>query len=389
MNSGSVIFSIFLVFVGAAALATLALYARQAMIVAYIVLGLLLGPSGWGLIDDAGWIEDVSEIGIMFLLYLLGLNMVPQQLLRMFAEALTVTMTSCALFALVGFGIAFAFGFEWHEALLVGGTMMFSSTIIGLKLLPTTALHHQHTGQVIISILLLQDLIAILILLVIQGYALGDSPLYGVAREILALPLMIALAYSLEHWMIEPLMRRFDQIQEYIFLVVIAWCLGMAELAAALGLSHEIGAFIAGVALASCPVSMFIADSLRPLRDFFLILFFFSLGAGFDPAMITKVILPGGCLAIIMLVLKPKVFEFLLVRAGERRRLSGEIGARLGQVSEFSLLIAVLAFESGFIGERAAYVIQLATLTTFVASSYWIVVRHPTPIAIRDSLRRD
>lgn len=383
------IFSIFLIFVGAAALATVALYARQAMIIAYIVLGLLLGPWGGGLIDDASWIEDVSEIGIMFLLYLLGLNMLPQQLWRMLGEALTVTVVSCLIFTTLGVGIAFAFRFQWHEALLIGGTMMFSSTIIGLKLLPTTALHHQHTGQIIISILLLQDLFAILILLVIQGYALGDNPLYGVAREILALPVLIALAYCLERWLIEPLLRRFDQIQEYVFLVVIAWCLGIAQLAAALGLSHEIGAFIAGVTLASCPVSAFIADSLRPLRDFFLILFFFSLGAGFDPAMITKVIVPGSCLAVAMLLVKPRVFQFLLVRAGERRRLSGEIGDRLGQVSEFSLLIAVLAFESGFIGERASYVIQLATLMTFLASSYWIVVRHPTPIAVRDSLRRD
>jgi len=389
MHSGSVIFSIFLIFVGAATLATVALYARQAMIVAYIVLGLVLGPFGGGLIDDAGWVEDVSEIGIMFLLYLLGLNMLPRQLWQMLGEALMVTLTSCALFTAVGVGIAFAFGFEWHEALLIGGSMMFSSTIIGLKLLPTTALHHQHTGQIIISILLLQDLIAILVLLIIQGYGLGENPLVGVAREMLALPILIAIAWILERWLIEPLLRRFDQIQEYIFLLVIAWCLGIAQLAAAMGLSHEIGAFIAGVTLASCPVSQFIADSLRPLRDFFLILFFFSLGAGFDPGMVSQVIVPGALLAVIMLLLKPAVFKYLLVRAGERRRLSGEIGARLGQVSEFSLLIAVLAFESGFIGERASYVIQLSTLLTFMISSYWIVLHHPTPIAVRDSLRRD
>jgi Kef-type K+ transport system membrane component KefB len=389
MTSDSIIFSIFLIFAGAAVLATLALYARQAMIVAYIVLGMLLGPWGGGLIDDPGWIEGVSEIGIMFLLYLLGINMLPQQLWRMLGEALSVTLMSCAIFTAIGVAIAFAFGFAWHEALLIGGTMMFSSTIIGLKLLPTTTLHHQHTGQIIISILLLQDLFAILVLLIIEGYGLGDNPLYGIAREILALPVLILVTYVLERWVIEPLIRRFDQIQEYIFLLVIAWCLGIAELAAALGLSHEIGAFIAGVALASCPVSKFIADSLRPLRDFFLILFFFSLGAGFNPSVFANIAVPAGLLALTMLFVKPFIFKMLLVRAGERRRVSAEIGARLGQVSEFSLLIAVLALESGFIGDRAGYVIQLATLVTFIASSYWIVMRHPTPIAIRDSLRRD
>lgn len=389
MHSSSVIFAIFAIFVGAATLATIALYARQAMIVAYILLGLILGPFGGGLITDAGWVEDVSEIGIMFLLYLLGLNMLPQQLWRMLGEALSVTLVSCTVFTAIGIAIAFAFGFAWHEALLIGGTMMFSSTIIGLKLLPTTALHHQHTGQVIISILLLQDLLAILVLLIIQGYSLGENPVYGVAREILALPVLVVLALALERWLIEPLLRRFDQIQEYIFLVVIAWCLGIAQLAAAMGLSHEIGAFVAGVTLASCPVSMFIADSLRPLRDFFLILFFFSLGAGFDPAMVVHVLVPGVLLAVSLLLAKPFVFRYLLIRAGERKPLSAEIGVRLGQVSEFSLLIAVLVFESGFIGERASYVIQFATLLTFVVSSYWIVLRYPTPIAVSDRLRRD
>ena len=151
------------------------------------LIGRDLGPWGGGLIDDPSWIEDVSDIGIMFLLYLLGINMLPQQLWRMLGEALSVTLVSCAIFTVIGIGIAFAFGFVWHEALLIGGTMMFSSTIIGLKLLPTTTLHHQHTGQIIISILLLQDLFAILVLLIIEGYGLGSNPLYGVAREFLAL----------------------------------------------------------------------------------------------------------------------------------------------------------------------------------------------------------
>ncbi|MFP6681637.1 MAG: cation:proton antiporter, partial [Gammaproteobacteria bacterium] len=340
MTSGSVIFSIFLIFAGAAVLATAALYARQAMIVAYILLGMILGPWGGGMIDDPGWIEDLSEIGIMFLLYLLGINMLPQQLWQMLGEALSVTLLSCAIFASIGIGIALTFGFAWHEVLLIGGTMMFSSTIIGLKLLPTSTLHHQHTGQIIISILLLQDLFAILVLLIVEGYGLGDNPMYGVARKILALPVLIMIAYVLERWLIEPLIARFEQIQEYIFLLVIAWCLSIAELAAALGLSHEIGAFIAGVVLATCPVSMFIADSLRPLREFFLILFFFSLGAGFNPAMVLQAALPAGLLAVTMLLVKPYIFKVLLVQAGERRRVSREIGARLGQGSEFSLLIA-------------------------------------------------
>jgi Kef-type K+ transport system membrane component KefB len=390
MSTGeSAVFAIFVVFAGAAALATLALYARQAMIVAYIVVGIALGPAGAGLVEDARWLEDVAKIGIMFLLYLLGLNMVPAQLLRMLREATVVTAASSAAFFALGAGVALAFRFEVTEALVIGAAMMFSSTIIGLKLLPTTALHHQHTGQVMISVLLLQDLLAILVLLALQGSATTDGLWGGIARELLALPVVVGFAYVLERRVLEPLLSRFDQIQEYMFLLVIAWCLSLAEFAHLLGLSHEIGAFIAGVALANCPVSLFIADSLRPLRDFFLILFFFSLGASLDWRVAQTVLAPSLVLAGLVLSAKPWIFKHLFLRAGETSRLATEAGVRLGQVSEFSLLVAVLAAEVGVLGRQGSYVVQLTTVTTFIASSYFIVMRYPTPIAVRDNLRQD
>jgi Kef-type K+ transport system membrane component KefB len=325
----------------------------------------------------------------MFLLYLLGLNMVPSQLWRMFREATSVMLLSSAAFMATGVGLAIALGFPLHEAAVAGCAMMFSSTIIGLKLLPTTALHHQHTGQVIISILLLQDLLAILALLLLQGAADAGDSYWPMVRQLLGLPLLIGVGYLVEHWVIEPLLRRFDQIQEYMFLLVIAWCLALAELAHFFGLSHEIGAFVAGVVLATCPAALFIADALRPLRDFFLILFFFSLGARLDPALMGSALLPAGILAAAALVVKPVVFRWLLLRAGEPELLARETGVRLGQISEFSLLVVVLALDTGFIGEAASNVIQLATVLTFVASSYLIVLRYPTPIAVRDNLRQD
>jgi Kef-type K+ transport system membrane component KefB len=204
-----------------------------------------------------------------------------------------------------------------------------------------------------------------------------------------ALPLLVAFAWAFERYVLFGLIRKFDKIGEYVFLAALGWCLGMAELAARLGLSHEIGAFIAGVTLASSPIALYIAESLKPLRDFFLVLFFFSLGAGFDLDVIPQVAVPALLLAAAMLVLKPPVFRFLLARNGESDKRSREIGFRLGQMSEFSLLLAVLAVQQGAIGERASYLIQLATLLTFLVSSYLVVLRFPTPIAVSDALRRD
>jgi len=389
MPESSVVFSIFLIFAGAAALATVALFARLSLLVVYILLGALLGPWGLALVNDAAWIEGVAEIGIMFLLYLLGLNLLPQQLMRMLGEALGVTLVSCALFAAAGFAVALVFRFPVREALVIGAVLMFSSTIIGLKLLPTTTLHHRHTGQVIVSVLLLQDLIAIIILLLLQGYGKGGNLAADIALQLVSLPLLGALVWLLERHVLERLIARFDQIHEYIFLLVIAWCLGVAELARLLGLSHEIGAFVAGVALASSPIARFIAESLRPLRDFFLVLFFFSLGASFNMDMLAEVAAPAVLLAAVALLSKPLVFRQLLIMAGEKRGLALETGVRLGQISEFSLLIAVLASSSGFIQPRTGYVIQLATLISFIVSSYLIVLRYPTPIAVSERLRRD
>ena len=389
MQESSIEFSIFLIFTGAAVIATLALYARQAMIVAYILLGLLMGPWGLGYIDDPELISDISTIGIIFLLYLLGLDLLPQQLWDMLREAMEVTLLSSAAFCLIGFSVGYLFGYELLQALLIGAVMMFSSTIIGLKLLPTTTLHHKHTGQIIISVLLIQDLIAIVILLLLQGYGKGGDLAVSIVGQLLYLPVLVIISYVLERFVIIKLLMRFDQIHEYIFLLAIGWCLGIAELAHFVGLSHEIGAFVAGITLASSPIALFIAERLRPLRDFFLIIFFFSLGAGFNMSVVGEIIVPAVILAVTALILKPLVIGWLLQMEGEKKSVSYETGFRLGQISEFSLLIAVLALESGFIPAKTSYLIQLATLLTFIVSSYIIVLKYPTPISVNSRLRRD
>ena len=382
-------FSIFLIFTGAAILATLALYARQAIIVAYIVLGVILGPWGLGLVDDPELIADISHIGIVFLLYLLGLDLFPQELWKMLGEALWVTLLSSLIFFAAGFAVAYGFSYPLAEALLIGSIMMFSSTIIGVKLLPTTALHHRHTGQMIISVLLIQDLIAIIILLMLQGYGKNDKLLVDITMQILTLPLLILISWFVERYVIVRLINRFDQIHEYIFLLAIAWCLAIAEVAVMLGLSREIGAFIAGITLASSPIALFITMKLKPLRDFFLVLFFFSMGASFNLGIISTIILPATALAVCALVIKPVIFEKLFVRAHEKRALSREVGYRLGQISEFSFLIAVLAAEARFIQQDTSYMIQLATLITFIISSCIVVLNYRTPIATSDRMRRD
>ncbi|MDT8384793.1 MAG: cation:proton antiporter [Gammaproteobacteria bacterium] len=389
MHQHPLVFTIFLIFVGAAIAATIALYARQALLVAYIFLGVLFGPSVLGLVSDPVLIQQISHVGIMFLLFLLGLNLPLAKLIPLIQKTTLVTGVSSILFAIVGAGVGWAFGFTPTECLIIGASLTFSSTIIGLKLLPTTVLHHKRSGEIIISILLLQDIIAIIILLLLQTAGQGGLPWVEIVLRIAALPALIGIAYLLERYILLRLVARFDKIQEYIFLLVIAWCLGFAQLAAAMGLSTEIGAFLAGVALARNPIALFVGESLKPLRDFFLIIFFFSLGASFELRMLSTIFIPAILLAALVLLGKPLAFRWLLRGSGEAADRSSEIGVRLGQISEFSLLIAVLALELHIISDAASALIQLATLLTFIVSSYVIVRHYPTPIAIDDSLRRD
>jgi len=206
---------------------------------------------------------------------------------------------------------------------------------------------------------------------------------------LLALPALIAVAYVLERYVLLKLFQKFDRVQEFVFLLALAWCLGIAQLAHSIGLSYEIGAFIAGIIVATSPIALFIAESLKPLRDFFLVLFFFALGASLDLDIAARVILPALALGVAMLALKPLVYRFALGSVAENPKLAWETGWRLGQMSEFSLLITFLALQSPLIGPEVVFMIQLATLITFIGSSSIVVLNFPTPVAVSDRLRRD
>ena len=385
MESDSLLFSFFLIFSGAALVSTLALFLRQPLLVAYIFIGIILGPFGLAYISDPTLLSDIAEFGIIFLLFLLGLDMQPSKLFTTLKKTFLVTLASSTVFILLGYSTGFLFGFSQLESLIIGFSMIFSSTIIGIKLLPTTVLHQKHMGELMVGILLLQDFIAIFLLVFLDSGNLEQS---GALRVLLAFPLLLAIAYFATQHILIKLIARFDQFKEYIFLLAIGWCLGMSALAAEMGLSAEIGAFVAGVSLATSPIALYIASNLKPLRDFFLILFFFSLGAQFNISLLNEIAAPAILLATLALICKPVVFHYLLRRFSERNRLAWDAGLRLGQISEFSLLIAFVATQSGLIGEEASLVIQGAAIITFLVSSYIVVLYCPTPIAINPKLRR-
>ena len=395
MHTESVIFSFFLIFTGAALLATLSLYFRQPLLLAYIVLGAILGPFGLAWVVDTKLLADISHIGIIFLLFLIGLDMQPSHLLQMLRKGYMVAFISSLAFALLGFAVGYGFGFSMIDSLIIGASTMFSSTIIGIKLLPTTVLHHKQTGELVVGLLLLQDLLAIILLTLLttlgQQFSAGLELSLNVDLliSLAALPLIMLAALGFVRWVLLPLIKRFDRFHEYIFLLALGWCLGLAELAHSIGLSAEIGAFIAGVSLASSVISQYIAINLKPIRDFFLVLFFFSIGASFNFPLMHSIWFQCLVLAALVVTIKPIVFGWIIRPICNSKATSWEVGFRLGQTSEFSILIATLAASSMLISESAALLIQATAIITFVASSYLVVWNFKSPIAVKDHLRHD
>ena len=390
METG-ITFTFAAIFLGAAVLSSVALYARQPIIIAYIALGVALGPFGLKVVSDTELVSDAGHVGIIFLLFLLGLDMKPSALWNSLRQSTVVALASAVAFATVGYGLSRLFGFEGLDAALIGAALIFSSTIIGIKLLPTTVLHHRHLGELMIALLLFQDLLAIIVLVVMEslGGQAGSLSWQSISRPLLALPLLAVVSWVSVRFVLFTLIKRFDRYHEYIFLLSIGWCLGLAELAVWMGLSAEIGAFIAGISIASSPIAQYIAISLKPLRDFFLVVFFFSVGSGLDVAALPQVILPATVMAAALLLLKPVLFHVLVRGVCDEPKLAWNLGFRLGQCSEFALLIAFLGLSNGLLSIPAATLIQATTVMTLLVSSYWVVLTLPTPIAIREELRRD
>ena len=388
MNLESIIFDLGVIIIGAAVLGTLFLYAKQPIIIAYIAIGVAVGPSGFGLIQTTDHIEQISHLGVILLLFLIGLNLQPEKLIGLFKETSLLTFATSLLFGLISFAFALLIGLDLNACLIFGCAMMFSSTVIGLKLIPTTTLHHKRTGEIMTSVLLLQDVLAIFVILFLTGDQSNDIWI-TFAILIGKLATITLLAFLGVRFVMTPLLNKFDVIQEYTFVATLAWCLLWAEMAHILGLSYELGAFVAGISIGSCIVARAIAEHLKPLREFFLILFFFAVGAALNFDLDSKLLFASILFGILLVPLKAWIFRFAFTRAGELPKLSTELAARLSQSSEFSLLIAFSALSMGALSSDSALVIQLTTIVSFIVSTYWVVLKHPTTISGDSALRQD
>lgn len=379
--------TLIVIFAGVAILSSLALWIRQPLIIVYIVVGAVLGPHALGWIQDADVIEETGEFGVLFLLFIVGLDLPPKKLVSMLGSLSMTAILSSGLFFVIGFGVTHFMGYSMTEALIVGITCMFSSTVLGVKLLPTTLLHHRHIGEIVIGLLLLQDVIAVaaLIYLAVAFNATTNDPAWWLTLA--SIPVLLVGIYLAARFIIWPLMRKFDVYSDYILLLGLGWCLAIAWIAQSVGIGLELGAFFAGVALANSQAAQSIAQNMSTLRDVLLVLFFFAVGAGLDIQILQSVLIESLIIGVVLIVVKPLVFYFLLTWSGEEKDTSKEVGIRLGQCSEFSIL--VLYVVAGTISPEAKHVALVAVIITFVISTYGVAFKYKSPMAVFDRLRAD
>ena len=345
---------------------------RQPMIIAYILTGVLVGPAVFNLITDQQTFKVFSDIGISLLLFIIGLGLNPRVIREVGRTATIVGVSQVATISLLGFLLGKAFGLNGNEALFLGVSLAISSTIIILKLISDKKEQGRLYAKIALSVSLVQDIIAIS-LVVATSSASGGSLRFGPLISLTIKALVIGyLIYSASTRLLPKFHNIIAGSQEFLFLFAIAWGLGAAALFQKIGLSSEIGALLAGICLAPLPSAQEISARLRPLRDFFLIIFFIALGSNLDFSSLTSNLGLVIAAMVIAVVIKPLVAMVVLGIMGYTKRTSFKAAVSLAQVSEFSIVLIVLAEGKGLISHGVVSNIVFITLASIAASTYMI-----------------
>lgn len=369
-----IFFEISLILITATAFATVAKFFKQPMIPAYILAGVILGPSVFHVLKSEDLLHTLSTFGIAFLLFLVGIELDIRKFLKTSRIAVVIGLLQMILSTGIGYLILISLGFSSAPAFFLSVALGFSSTIVALKVLGEKKELDTLYGQIVIGILLTQDFIAVLFLIlfnVFSGNAGGEHTLvYDIGLTILKGIGLFSVAFLAARYILTHLFTSFARSSELLFLGAICWCLVFSILAHQLGFSIEVGSLLAGVSLSSLPYSVEIGYRIRSLRDFFLPIFFAILGSQLIFSDVASELLPTAILSVLVMLVSPIVVMTLLLAFGYRSRTSFQAGNAIGQVSEFSFIVVSLGYTSGIIERNIVSMIALIGLITMTVSVY-------------------
>lgn len=347
---------------------------KQPLIVGYIITGILAGPHFLNVFQSTEHIEVFSKIGITTLLFIVGLHMNPKVIKEIGKVSLLTGIGQVLFTTLTGFALAILLGIERIAAIYISIALTFSSTIIILKLISDKGDLHKLYGKIAIGFLLVQDIVATIALLVISSLTQSqNTDLLPFSLQLTVKGLLLFVNLSIISMYTMPKISKFiASSQELLFLFSLSWGLGLASVFYILGFSVEIGALVAGVVLSMTPFAYEAGSRLKPLRDFFIILFFISLGSQMVFENIAELILPVLIFSIFVLVGNPIIMIVIMNLLGFKRKTNFMTGIAIAQISEFSLILATVGFNAGHIDQRTLSIITMVGLITIPASTYLI-----------------
>ena len=360
----------------ASVVGAICLWLRQPLISAFILVGVLVGPVGLDWVHAHDQVELFAELGVGVLLFVVGLKLDPTLIRTVGMVSIVTGIGQIALTAILGYGLALAFGLESFAAFYVAAALTFSSTIIIVKLLSDKREIDALYGRIALGILIVQDVVVVLLMLVIGAYG-AEIPDVNFVLELMKVLAkgtgFLVLVGLVTRFILPVLLHSLARSSELIVLFAITWAIGLASLGVVLGFSQEVGALVAGISLAATPYRASLAARLVTLRDFLLLFFFIDLGAHIDVAHLTTAVVPAIVLSLFVLVGKPLMVMAFMGGMGYVRQTSTMTGLTLGQISEFSFILAALGLSMGHIGEETVGLITLIGLITIGISTYMIL----------------
>ncbi len=371
MTSG--IFELAIIILIAAGLGIISRQLKQPIILAYIFTGIIIGVFGFFHLDNKELFKTFSELGIMFLLFLVGLE-INYSSLRLVGKISLLTGIGQIIFtALIGFFIATFFDFNYIQSAYIAIALTFSSTIIIVKLLSEKKDINSLYGKISVGFLLVQDFAAILLLIFLAGIGGEKIVLSGAVFTIMKGVGLFAAMLYLGRKILPLIFNKIAGSQELLFLTSLAWCFGIATLTTKFGFSIEIGGFLAGLALANSSEHFQISAKIKSLRDFFILIFFVILGSSLVFSNLSGITVQIIVFSLFVLIGNPLIVLIIMGIMGYRKRTSFMCGLTVAQISEFSLILAALGFKLGHLNEKVVSLITAVGIITIILSTYMII----------------
>ncbi|MFA5049381.1 MAG: cation:proton antiporter [Candidatus Micrarchaeia archaeon] len=354
-------------------IAIIARMLKQPLIIAYILCGILAGPYVLNLIQSKETLDLFSHIGIALLLFIVGLGLSPK-VIREVGKVSTITGVGQVIFTSVfGFLICQGLGFGFMESVYLSIALTFSSTIIIMKILTDKGDTETLYGKIAIGFLIVQDLIAVFILLFLSSMQGGTATETSFIETIILGILLLLFVFFAGYFAIPKITKIIASSQETLLLFSVGWCLALASLFQYFSFSMEIGALLAGVSLSISPYRFEISSKMRSLRDFFIIIFFILLGSQMAFSDVSDKIIPIIILSIFILVGNPLIVIFLMGQLGYTKRTSFLAGLTVAQISEFSIILIALGIKLGHLSFQILSIITFVGLITIAGSTYMIL----------------